>query len=185
MTSGGVKHVAWSASAYYLAKAAISSGRPHGTLSVQMSALNEPLLTPNSSKTTHTARHAAIRYAVASALALVGIVIMALAVWTLAQPFDGAAIAPAEPNARRIQWYDGIDSVCVMHPGDAVGEFAWALYNEASGCDATGEFSPHRHALILTRCVATLLSPSTITIHLTLIQLPMQCDGTRYESNKD
>ena len=113
-----------------------------------MSALNEPLLTPNSSKTTHTARHPAIRYAVASALALVGIVIMALAVWTLAQPF--VIDVPAEPDARRIQWYDGIDSVRVMHPGDAVGEFAWGLYDDGTGCDTTGEFSPHRHAILLT-----------------------------------
>ena len=47
------------------------------------------------------------------------------------------------------QWYDGIDTIKVFSPGDAVEKFALDLYNETTGCDKTGEFSTVRLAMLL------------------------------------
>ena len=52
-----------------------------------------------------------------------------------------AAVAAPTPS----NWYDGIPSIAVFSPGDAVEQYAWNLYHST----ASGQFSSGRHALLL------------------------------------
>ena len=130
--------------------------------------LSEPLLISNA--------RLVIRFGATWALSLVGIAVMALSIWTLAQP-DALS---AEPVARRKEWYDGIESVHVFYPGDAVAEFSWDLYDDGTGCDTTGEFSPHRHALLLT--AGSYTDTITVGYYTSLVGVGASADDVQIES---
>lgn len=110
---------------------------------VRMPSLAEPLLT-----TRATSEHDGRRYTP---------VVLSLAACGVFACGAGFALRPGTMPSSQInaavvkgQWYDGIDSIRVLRPGDDVEKMAWKLYNEETGCDSTGEFSPRRHAFLLT-----------------------------------
>ena len=70
-----------------------------------------------------------------------------LAVKLLAPDEDGKLQLGSAVQSR--PWYDGIASVKVFSPGDAVQDFSWGLYNGSTRCPDTAEFSSDRYALLL------------------------------------
>ena len=76
-----------------------------------------------------------------------------VATWCAISSTTSAGIISAAVVDRAVpppqQWYDGIETIKVFSPGDDVEKFALDVYNGTTGCDATGEFSTVRLAMLL------------------------------------